>query len=291
MKRTYTFNTKFALVFWAIILTIGSVSVFGQKSLNSDTTWNGLAEEVRPFDFSSRYYYENGVEPGLIVNRRSGSDNLSVLDSTNDERFRGVRITGVFPAYSQDGDLIYWNLYGELFKSSFRSDRSGADAQAAAEYFPMYVFPSDFVRERQRQASVIDLKDSYFDKNPLGLSIQVEVKYTERINTDEGRKELEILARRNGASLDGTPIIKTVEEIQDLTRKGLVTQIIKGLDNPSVVPSYVIGKVIQKPDAGAIAPDAFLIPVQQQADGERFHADALFIERFNCFKDSTTCSR
>jgi hypothetical protein len=270
-----------------MILT-GCVSIFAQKTLNA-SVGDSLAEEIRPFDFSSRYYYENGVESSLIVNRRNGSDGLSVLDKTTDERFRDVRLTGVFPAYDRNGGIIYWNLYAELYKHSFRSGAAGDAALAQAEYYPMFIFPSDFVRNRVRQASVIDLKDGYFEKNPLGLSVQVEVRFTSRVNTDDGQKELTMLAERNGLSLDGTPILKTVEEIQDLTRKGLVTQTIKGLDNPSLT-SYVVGKVIQRPEAGALAPDAFLITIQQP-DGERFHADAAFVEKFNCLKDATTCSR
>lgn len=288
MKRNYMFKAKLALV--CVMILTGCIPVFAQKMLSGGFGGDSLAEELRPFDFSSRYYYENGIEPGLIVNRRNGSDGLSVLDFTTDERFRGVRITGVFPAYDRTGGIIYWNLYGELYKKSFRNNASGDAALTRAEYFPMFIFPSDFVRNRLRQASVIDLKDGYFERNPLGLSVQVEVKFTVRTNTDEGQKELAILAEKNGLSLDGTPIIKTVEEIQDLTRKGLVAQSIKGLDNPSVA-SYVVGKVIQRPEAGAIAPDAFLVTVQQSPDGERFHADAAFIEKFNCLKDSTTCSR
>jgi hypothetical protein len=286
MSRNYIFNTKLALI-CAMILTCG-ISIFGQKSLSSDATFDDLAKETRPFDFSSRYYYDNGIEPGLIVDRRNGNDGLSILDSTSDPRFRGVRLTAVYPAYNQNGDLIYWNLYGELYKQSFRSDQTGAAALAAAEYFPMYIFPSDFVRGKQRQASVIDLKDTYFEKNPLGLSLQVEVRFTVRTNTDDGQKELTVLAEKNGLSLDGTPIIRTLEEIQDLTRKGLVIKTIKGIDNPSMT-SYVIGKVIERPEAGAITPDAFLVNVQG-ADGERFHADAPFVEQFNCLKnDGTRC--
>jgi hypothetical protein len=287
MKRNYIFKAKFALV--CLVILTGCFSVFAQKSLNGGYGGDQLAEENRPFDFNSRYYYENGIEPGLIVNRRDGNDGLSVLDKTSDERFRDVRITGVFPAYDRDGGIIYWNLYGELYKHSFRSGEAGDRALTHAEYYPMFIFPSDFVRNKLRQASVIDLKDGYFEKNPLGLSVQVEVRFTSLTNTDDGQKELSILAERNGLSLDGTPIIKTIEEIQDLTRKGLITQMIKGLNNPSA-PSYVVGKVIRRPEAGAIAPDAFLITIQQ-ANGERFHADVAFLEQFNCLKDSTTCSR
>jgi len=292
MKRNYIFNAKFTLA--CLMILTGCISIFAQQSVNENPIFGegiggGVAEELRPFDFNDRYYYENGIEPGLIFNRRDGNDKLSVFDATDDARFSTVRLTAVFPAYNQNGDLIYWNLYGELYKQSFRSDQTGDAALAAAEYFPMYIFPSDFVRDRQRQASVIDLKDTYFEKNPLGLSVQVEVKYTVRTNTDDGQKELTLLAEKNGLSLDGTPIIRTVEEIQDLTRKGLVVQSIKGLDNPSLT-SYVVGKVIERPEAGAIAPDAFLVTVQR-ADGERFHADIPFVEQFNCLKDSKTCSR
>jgi hypothetical protein len=287
MKRNYIFKAKFALA--CLVILTGCFSIFAQKSLNGSFVGDQLAEENRPFDFNSRYYYENGIEPSLIVNRRNGGDGLSVLDETNDVRFRNVRITGVFPAYDRNGGIIYWNLYGELYKHSFRSGEAGDHALTQAEYYPMFIFPSDFVRNKLRQASVIDLKDGYFEKNPLGLSVQVEVRFTSRTNADDGQRELAALALRNGLSLDGTPIIKTVEEIQDLTRKGLITQTIKGLDNPSAT-SYVVGKVIRRPEAGAIAPDAFLITIQQP-NGERFHADTAFLEQFNCLKDSTTCTR
>lgn len=290
MKRNYIFNAKIALA--CLMILTGCISIFAQKSLDKNPTFSGgstLAEEVRPFDFHNRYYYENGIQPGLIFNRRDGNDRLSILDMTDDYRFRNVRITAVYPAYDAGGSMVYWNLYGEIYKESFRNDAAGDDALAQAEYYPMFVFPSDFVRERLRQANVIDLKTGYFEKNPLGLSVQVEVRYTARVNGIDGQKELSILAEKNGLSLDGTPIIKTIEEIQNLTRKGFVTQLIKGVDNPSAA-SYIVGKVIQRPEAGAIAPDAFLVTIQRE-DGERFHADTEFLRQFNCLKDSTNCSR
>lgn len=285
MKGINIFKAKLALA--CLVILTGCVSVFAQKTLDAGDFGSGntLAEEMRPFDFSDRYYYENGVLPNTFASRRNGSDGLSVIDKTTDERFRDVRLTGVFPAYAgSDGKMIFWNLYGEIYKHSFRSGTAGDEALTQAEYHPMFIFPSDFVRNRVRQASVIDFKDNYFEKNPLGLSVQVEVRYTQRAFSDDGQRDLEILARRNGLSLDGTPIIKTAEEINDLTRKGLITQVIKGLNNPSVIPSYAVGKVVRNPERGALTPDSFLVTIQQ-VDGERFHADSLFLEHFDCLKN------
>src|SRR5262249_53829254 len=128
-----------------------------------------------------------------------------------------------------------------------------------------------------RQAHIINLRDSYFEKNLLGVSVQVTVEFTERVNTPKGREEMDALAKRNGLSLDGTPIIKTVFEIEDLTRKNLITQKINGLDS-AAVPSYTIGKVIQDPQGGAIAPDAFLVNNLGLKEG------SLFDRQFECLR-------
>ena len=61
------------------------------------------------------------------------------------------------------------------------------------------------------------------------------------------------LAERNGLDLDGTPIIATVGDIEDLYELGLVTK--------RTVPAtdgrrYAICPVIEDPTDGGIAPDA-----------------------------------
>jgi len=45
-----------------------------------------------------------------------------------------------------------------------------------------------------------------------------------RLQHHRGRRELRDLAERNGRGLDGTPIIKTPSEVDDLTDEGFVTQ-------------------------------------------------------------------
>lgn len=253
MKKNYVSMFNFALVWAVLLIVVGSA--FSQKTMES---YPDFVRELRPFDFSDKYYYENGVEPTLIVNRQAGMSNESVPDTINDPRFRNVRIRSTFPAYNQDGKIIYWNPYGELFENGFRRDDIGKRALERANFYPLYIFPSKDKGTDFRQAHLINLHDSYFEKNLLGVSVQVTIEFTDRINTPIGRKEMAILEKRNGLSLDGTPIIKTVFEIEDLTRKNLIAQKIKGLDS-AAEPSYSIARVIQNPQGGAIAPDAFLV--------------------------------
>lgn len=123
------------------------------------------------------------------------------------------------------------------------------------------------------------------------MSLVVEVEYTRsegQVNADDDVYLVE-LGERNGYSLDGTPIIKTVEEINYLTRLGVVTQKIRGTETRGV-PSYAIVKAIEPSKTGAIAPDAFLNPVVKQ-DGQPLDAEAIFVANFNCMQNQgETCS-
>jgi hypothetical protein len=280
MKRNYGYVFNFALV-WAVLL-IGVVAGFSQKSFNG---FAGIAEELRPFDFSDKFYQENGIEPEFIVNRRDGMDKQSVADTIDDPRFRGVRILGVFPAYNQEGKIFYWNLYGEFSRDAFRVDAVGDRAAQLAHLYPLYIFPSVNKDAEFRQAHLIHLRDGYFEKNLLGLSVQVLVEFTDRINTEDGRREMAALAQRNGYSGDGTPIIKTALEIEDLTQKNYVTQKIKGLDDPAESP-YAIAKVMPNPLYGAIAPDAFLL------NNLGLKAEQNFVVQFECLQiEGKWCGR
>lgn len=280
MKKSYVFLLNFALV-WAFVL-IGFVSVFSQNSaVDSLFHW----QEIRPFDFSDEYYYENGIEPAYIVNRRDGRDEHSVEDAINDPRFRNVRILSVFPAYNQDGKILYWNLYGEFYKSAFRRNEAGGRASEQAHAFPLYFFPSKSREGGFRQAHLIHLRDGYFEKNVLGLGVRVAVEFTDRILTEDGQLEMASLAARNGYSKDGTPIIKTALEIEDLTRKNYVTQKIMQLYDPSQ-PPYAVAKVIQNPLYGAIAPDAVLLNYLG------LKAEDNFVQQFGCLqKEGKWCGR
>ena len=248
----------------------------------------GVSEELRPFDFTDEYYKENGIEASRLVDRRNGADGQSVFDQANDSRFRDVRITATMPGYADDGSPIFWNYYAGASKESFSSDASGNDAMANAYFYPMYVFPSSMVRNTDRQSALIRMSNSYFEKNHIGISAVFLVDFTIRTATRSGQIALNALAARNGFSRDGTPVIRTLEELESLNAQGLVTVRQASPEN-SERPSFAVSKVLQNPDRGAIAPDAFLVYIKD-ADGTPLDSEAHFISIFECNQSTRVCS-
>ncbi len=241
-----------------------------------------VIEEKRPFDFSGSFYRIHGIQSELILNRPTGQDRVSVIDYINDPEHRNIRITGTFPAYSFEGETLYYNHYGDFFKEAFVDNRAGDESSKTAERHPIYMFPSETVKGSNRQAALIDTSDEYFEKNPLGLGVVVLVEYTDRIYTKEGQEYINKLAEENGKSLDGTPIINSVEEVDFLARRELITLKIRGLDDERQ-PSLAIARVIENPQGGAIAPDAFLMTVTH-TDGSPLDSERGFVENFECLK-------
>lgn len=269
------------LILISIFAAFGCMTTAAQSSAGFALAEPAIADSERPFDFTDKFYYLNGVEPNLISNRVTGMDKFSVIDKTENENRRNVRIRATMPAYNYDGSILYWNLYGELFEKSFVQNEIGREALATANRFPIFVFPSTTEKEVNRQAALIEVREGYFEKNPLGLGVVVEVEYTLQAASDDSGI-LKEMANRNGVSLDGTPIIKTIDELNLLTAMQLVTQKIKGLDNPDE-PSYVIAKVIANPEKSAIAPDAFLI-YTAYTGGKPLEAEEVFIKNFDYLK-------
>ena len=283
MKKLYSQFIKSGIIF--TILLIGCISAAVSPIVGNDKIFTNdlIKDEVRPFDFSDRYYARNGIESDLIVNRVNGEDKFSVFDKINNGFHRNVRIVATLPAYNFDGSMLFYNLYGELFKDGFSEFEAGKQAVATANRYPIYVFPSQFLRDTNRQSALIDVRDDYFDKNPLGLGVIVEVEYTDRVYTKDAYVFLKELARKNGTNLDNTPIIRTIEELKNLLYRNLVSAKMRGLDDGSV-PSFAIAKVIQNPENGAIAADAFLL--MPGYNKRIISSEINFLNNFKCLQDS-----
>jgi hypothetical protein len=238
--------------------------------------------EDRIFDFSDAFYWQNGVDPGKIVNRVNGTPPRSVFDIPFFSTQTNVRVRATNPAYAHNGNITFWSVMGDLFVEGFTNDAAGRRAKQIADRSILYVFPTRTGNPiglgNNRQADIVDLRNGYFSGNPLGLWLHVWVSYTDRaFNTSEGRKALNDLTRRNGLALDGTPIIRTLSELDNLISKGLAA---KRLRNPngSEGPMYGICPVIEDPTDGGIAPDAFLNYVRKP-DGSPLEPD--FLTNFN----------
>src|SRR5262245_43875624 len=90
-------------------------------------------EADRNYDFTDAFYLRNGVNPAGLVNRRTGTDGLSVFDTPFFPTQRDVRVTLTLPAYSHSGDLRFWNVLGEFDVASFTNNAAGRAARTLAE--------------------------------------------------------------------------------------------------------------------------------------------------------------
>ena len=88
------------------------------------------------------------------------------------------------------------------------------------------------------------------------------------------------LERRNGRSLDGTPIIKTLSELENLFSKGLAAKRFRN-PNGSEGTMYGICPVVKDPRRGGIAPDQFLA-YTRKPDGTPLEPD--FVRQFDSLR-------
>ncbi|MGB8511103.1 MAG: hypothetical protein WCD76_22215 [Pyrinomonadaceae bacterium] len=216
----------------------------------------------RLFDFTDDYYRQNGVDPAQIVNRRQGVAPRGTIDAPFFPFQRNVRTLQLNPAYNHSGSLTYWTVMGDLFVAGFTPDEAGQRARQIADNMPLYVFPTRTGNPiglgNNRQADIVDMRNGYFSNNPLGLWLHIWVSYTDRaFNTADGKKALADLQKRNGLALDGTPIIKTLSELENLFSKGFAA---KRFRNPtgSEGPMYGICPVVKDPTDGGIPADTTL---------------------------------
>jgi hypothetical protein len=216
--------------------------------------------EDRLYDFTDAYYLRNGVDPAAIGGRRQATPPLAVADTPPFAFQREVRALFTLPAYDHSGKPWYFTVLGGGSGTLFTNDAAGRRAMQIADRSAEYIFPQRGTNPTGlgalRQSVILDMRNGYFSNNPLGLWIHVWVNYTDRaFTTRDGQKELADLARKNGLALDGTPIIRTVSDIERLFKKGLVAKTTLPLTNPL---RYAICPVIKDPTDGGIAADQFL---------------------------------
>lgn len=266
----------------ATTLALGGVAAVTSPAAASHGGSGGRSDNSPPFDFADAYYTTHGIDPAGLVGRRSGSDGLSVIAPAPDANHRNVRVTFTLPAYDTSGNRWYFTVLSDLAPTAFTGNAAGTAAHNLADASPVYVFPTltgdPTSVANNRQADMIDMSHGYFSDNPLGLWVHVFVTWTDKaLNTAPGKKALADLAKKNGLALDGTPIIKSQSDLDDLTKKGYVLQTKR---SPQTTGRYFVCPVIKDPRHGGIAPDAFLATVRR-SDGTPLPAEQAFVTDFN----------
>ena len=238
--------------------------------------------EDRLYDFKDSYYLRNGIDPAAIDGRRQVGP-LAAADEPIFRFQRPVRALFTLPAYDHSGHVWYFTVFGGFSVHAFTSDAAGHRARQIADRSIEYVFPQKGTDPvglgAMRQSVLLDMRNGYFSNNPLGLWIHVWISYTDKaLNTAAGKRKLNELAARNGRDLDGTAIIATVSEIEDLRKSGLIKQTLRPLGDPL---RYAICPVIKDPRDGGIAEDQFLA-YTRKPDGTPLEPE--FVENFESLR-------
>ena len=258
------------------LITLVVMALFALPSLTKADV------EDRLYDFTDAYYLENGVNPALISGRMQAGTGIAVNDTPNFPFQRNVRALLTLPAYDHSGDINYFTVLGGISANAFTANAAGRAARQIADSFTEYLFPqagTDPIGFTFRQSSVLDMRHGYFGADPLGLWIHKWVNFTPRaLNTRAGRQFLASLAGENGTALDGTPIIASTSDIDNLLSQGYITVRTRPT-NDSL--RYAICPVIKDPTDGGIAQDQFLA-ITLKADGTPVEPD--FLEAFESLR-------
>jgi hypothetical protein len=209
-----------------------------------------------PFDFNDDFYIKNGVVPSKIPvrvgNENGGRPEFDAAGNhiwtrtspmpNNDPTRRDVRVLETTGGFDKDGFLIYYSIMGFMNPATFATDASGnlttegARAMALAERFRAFIFPKtprnpdgtpgnvilSPAPSNRRQDNMFETVDTYFCQNLLGLWQLDLVIYTQSAFTPAGQAVLAPIKARNGTDLDGTPVLKRLEEVTSLQAQGLV---------------------------------------------------------------------
>lgn len=250
---------------WPVWLSIMLFMVVGFTGLtppiSSSLASNSLAgSNPPPFDFSDAFYRANGIVPEKIGERVGTPDRNPlhwVLDNSNtDPDRRNVRVLETTGGWNNSGSLIYYSIMGTLMPDSFERDANGnltpngLRAMNIANSFRAFLFPKTnhaaggtFIKSpappNRRQDNVFDTRNGYFSNNPLGNWILAFVVYTPKAFTAEGYKRLDPIAATNGRDLDGTPILQSASEIDNLAADGFVKIVNRNLDGSEGFPWVV----------------------------------------------------
>jgi len=288
-------RVTFALAFLALVAGLAF-----NATDNTTVLADGNDLGTSPFDFTDSVYRAHGILPENIVLRVGDASRTGdfVVDNTNTDRNRrNIRTIETTPGTTGSSGLTYANIFGVLNSTSFERDSGGnltARGQHAfdtAERFRVFIFPKasdgsilDPFLPNKRQDNLFDTRDGYFSNDPLGMWVAVWVVYTPKAFTAAGRKELDPIAATNGRDLDGTAILTSPSQVDNLAAKGLIQLRTRPVTDP--IFRWVICPIPEDPRDGFIRPDAFIRDVRR-ADGT-----SVFLalrNNFNCLQTGDWC--
>ena len=230
-----------------------------------------------PFVFSDAFFRANGIEPTNVLGLPAcGAGGVCDEASPNPSQFSNVRITSTLGAHNHSGDPTFVTIQGLVGADAFTPDAAGIEARNVAEAFRVFFFPLQPADGSQpalspaasnlRQNNVLDTRGGYFSNDPLGLWVMEWVSWDgPNFNSQDCQDEHADLAAEHGTDLDGTAIVRTVSEIENLEADGCVTVRSRPSDG-SQGPRWLLCPTFKDPRDGVIRSDATLVSVPVHPD-------------------------
>lgn len=193
------------------------------------------------------------------------------LDNSNTDPTRNnVRILQTTGGFRHDGGLLYYSIMGFIpgptqaggcplgapgsGASVFTANQAGQEARIIANERQAFIFP---VRQadascpsppcyilspalgNRRQDNVFDTSGGYLSSDPLGLWILAFVNLTPFGASPQGQQILAPFAAINGVGTDGTPVVTTLQDINDLVAQGVFQIVNRNLNGSQGFPWVV----------------------------------------------------
>ncbi|HYO59900.1 hypothetical protein [Archangium sp.] len=280
-RKNSPLRSSFTAALAASVVSLSPMSAMSQSGSASGPIYS--------FDFTDSFYLSNGINPAAVLSRINGNDGISIVDDTSQSNRRDVRALLTVPTYDDSGNLFFFHPFAFLMPNSFTNNSAGVAARQLAESFNLYAFPRAANTETQlfpkRQEDLSDLRSGYFSNNPMGLWKINYVRFTPAATgTSAGQAALAELASRNGQDLDGTPIIRTLSDLESLRSAGFVSIRPVPVDG-SEGPPWFSCPVMPDPRNGAIGPGSFL-DVVKDANGVVPATSTAILQQFQCLQNT-----
>lgn len=225
------------------------------------------ADVVQPFQFSDDFYRSHGIDPSMTLDHFVFPDakfpecaddpdapacRTRQEASPNPDRHNDVRVVETTIGWDHSGNFLSYMAPSKLVPDSFIRDASGnltPEAQKTLDLcneFRAFLFPKtdadgNFTLSpalpNRRQDNVFETNGGYFSNNPLGCWRLVFVVFDgSAVDGPDCQDEIDKLLADNGPDLDGTPIINTLSDIENLAQNNCVTLNTRAADGSQGFP-------------------------------------------------------
>ncbi|RMH22220.1 MAG: hypothetical protein D6696_03925 [Acidobacteria bacterium] len=217
-----------------------------------------LADDVQPFQFSDAFYIEHGVDPTATLDHFVFPDakfpecadgrlgppcRTEAGVSPDPDVYNDVRVIETTGGFMHNGNLLYYQAVSFLMPGSFINNAAGAETRQICDDFRAFLFPKangnpvSPAPPNRRQDNIFETNNGYFSNNPLGCWTLSFISWDgPNVNSSTCQDEMADLEQENGLDLDGTPVIRTLSDINNLLADGCVRETLRNKDGSQGFP-------------------------------------------------------